>query len=661
MIKISYLQSLLSIKFFYRFILLFTIFFFYACNYEERKESVSEVLNLEGTDWTFIQDDEIEYSKPETSLAGWDKIQVPRNLRFIETERKSIIWLRKTFELDPTSTKKNLALTLGRVYERDEVYLNGQLIGVNGKRPDDKQQVEHAYNRMRIYPIPYKIMVPGENTLAIRITSNFRNYSGIISGPIGIASIQSAEGFLLYEAIIDMVYSSVFLFIGVFFLINYIKMREMKEYLTFSLFIIVFAVYEITKNELRFYLYDNFLVFKFLELVFFFQIPYLYILFFQSAFQVRPIKNQIFYLVFNSLIPILFLVFKNPATWSLVQSIWAMHLVLPLGYSAYLAYKKFRERNKEAIFFLFALSVFIFGVIKEILIERGILHGNSSLDDSLMFFVVCTTLILRFRFIALKLNIQKRFKQLCEFDNLREKLFFYMNHILMPPIENTLQLVRSSKADIQSYTSDTAKRIDTNLETIDSSLDDILELSRLEVKQDSPLKDTVNFVDFIKTIIPEGEISYTIKVDPAFQIHNTLDLVNSLMIRIIDFSGFKSFTSKDLIITSDLKNQMHFRFMFYQSDLRATHQLYKKMLSNSVQDILTIRWAIIREIMRLLEGKLEMSLINRKYLRVDFELKALPLEVITTEQIALPTPESFYKKLKSKMPEIKFKLPKFKK
>jgi hypothetical protein len=231
----------------------------------------------------------------------------------------------------------------------------------------------------------------------------------------------------------------------------------------------------------------------------------------------------------------------------------------------------------------------------------------------------------------------------------------------MPPIENTLQLVRSSKADIQSYTSDTAKRIDTNLETIDSSLDDILELSRLEVKQDSPLKDTVNFVDFIKTIIPEGEISYTIKVDPAFQIHNTLDLVNSLMIRIIDFSGFKSFTSKDLIITSDLKNQMHFRFMFYQSDLRATHQLYKKMLSNSVQDILTIRWAIIREIMRLLEGKLEMSLINRKYLRVDFELKALPLEVITTEQIALPTPESFYKKLKSKMPEIKFKLPKFKK
>ncbi len=133
------------------------------------------------------------------------------------------------------------------------------------------------------------------------------------------------------------------------------------------------------------------------------------------------------------------------------------------------------------------------------------------------------------------------------------------------------------------------------------------------------------------------------------------------MIRIIDFSGFKSFTSKDLIVTSDLKNQMHFRFMFYQSDLRATHQLYRKMLSNSIQDILTIRWAIIREIMRLLEGKLEMSLINRKYLRVDFELKALPLEVSTTEQIALPAAEPFYKKLKWKMPEIKIKFPKFKK
>ncbi|MCB1177926.1 MAG: 7TM-DISM domain-containing protein, partial [Leptospiraceae bacterium] len=600
------LNFLKSKKLHYLFILLFL--FFGNCNYEEKLDSSTELLNLAGEGWIFIQEDNIKYSKPETATEGWDKISIPSNLRYIETERKPVYWIRKTFEFDPSFAKKNLALTLGRIYERDEVYFNGKLIGINGKRPDDINQAEHAYNRMRIYPIPYKLLIPGQNTVAVRITSSFSNYSGIISEPVGIASLQSAKDFLLYSSVIDMVYSALFLFIGVFFLINYFKMREMNEYLTFSLFIIIFALYEFCKNELRFFIFDNFLVFKFLELAFLFQIPYLYILFFQSAYKIKPFKNQIYYLVFNSVLPLLFIAYRKPSFWAIVLSFWAVHLIIPLSYSAYYSYKKIKEKNKEAIFFSIALLFFIYGVLMEILIERGIIVSQSSLDDSLLFFVICNTIILRFRFISLKLNIQKRFEQLSEFDKLRENLFHYMNKILMPSIENSLQVVRSSKADVDNYNSDSIVTINSNLEVIDSSVDDILELSRLEVKEDSPLKDTVNFVDFIKTIIPEGEISYTIKVDPAFQIHNTLDLVNSLMIRIIDFSGFKSFTSKDLIVTSDLKNQLHFRFMFYQSDLKSTFSIYKKLMYGEVQDILTVRWSIIKEIMRLLEGKLEMAL-----------------------------------------------------
>jgi hypothetical protein len=444
----------------------------------------------------------------------------------------------------------------------------------------------------------------------------------------------------------------------------------------FSLFIITFAAFQFCKTELRFMISNNFIAFKFLENLFLYNIPFLYLLFLQHFFKIEKLKYQNIYFLFNALIPIILLVVRQPHVWSLILSIWSFHLILPLGYSIYITIKKIKESDKESItfsvpYFLFAFGIliFTFATLKEILIEKGYWHTNSSLDGSLLAFIICITLALRFRFIILKLNIQKRFQQLQEFDKLREKLFQYMNRILMPHVESSLQLTRSMKADFTSYSKENSEKIEKNFKMVDNSLDDILELSRLEVKEDSPLKDTVNFVDFIRTIIPEGEITYSIKVDPGFQIHNTLDMVNSLMIRIIDFNGFKGFTSKDLIITSDLKDHLHFRFMFYQKDWRKTHLVYKELNNSKMENLQQIQWGIIKELLRLLEGKLEMALINKKYLRVDFELKALPLEPkiiepIPEKPIEIETPplipKSKIEKVKDKFIFLKEKAKKFK-
>jgi hypothetical protein len=615
-----------------RVLLLIGILLFIGCSSSGKEDSLTEVLDLSGDGWTLILDDNPDYSKPDTVVSG-DPIELPNNLRFIDPNQSEVLWLRKEFNLDVNAHKKNLALVLGRIYERDEVYLNGKLIGINGKRPDDLIQNDHAYNRIRIYSIPADVLIAGTNTLSIRIQSQFRNYAGILSGATGIGYIQNSADFVFYTGLIDLVYVALFLFIGIFFFIHYLKIPEFKEYLTFSVFILIFSLFEFCKSELRFFISNNFLVFKFFEYLFLYNLPSLYLLFLQSFFKLEKLKYQNAYFFLNALIPFALLAFRQPHIWSLVISIWSFHLILPLGYSAYIAFKKVKDENKESFtfiipFILFASGIvyFIYGVLKEILIEKGYIHVKSSIDTSLLFFILCITLALRFKFIILKLNIQKRFAQLQEFDRLREKLFQYMNKILMPYIESSLQLTRSMKADFSSYSKENLHKIESNFKEIDNSLDDILELSRLEVKEDSPLKDTVNFVDFIRTIIPEGEITYAIKVDPAFQIHNTLDMVNSLMIRIIDFNGFKNFTTKDLIVTSDLKDHLHFRFMFYQKETRKTQIIYRELNNTSMNNIQQIRWGIIKELLRLLEGKLEMSLINKKYLRVDFELQALPLE-----------------------------------
>jgi hypothetical protein len=61
-----------------------------------------------------------------------------------------------------------------------------------------------------------------------------------------------------------------------FIFLNYLKMKNSKEYISFSLFAFAYCIYEFSRNEYRFNIYDNYLFFKFLEYNTLFFIPYLF-------------------------------------------------------------------------------------------------------------------------------------------------------------------------------------------------------------------------------------------------------------------------------------------------------------------------------------------------------------------------------------------------
>ncbi|MCX8000236.1 MAG: hypothetical protein N3A69_15000 [Leptospiraceae bacterium] len=215
----------LKIKIFFpKKISLFLVFifslFFLSCSREENQ--ITEVVDLSGDGWTLILEDSPEYSEISANTSGWEQISLPNNIRHIDTNFTPVFWLRKTFELDPSTTKQNLSLSLGRIYESDEVYLNGKLIGVNGKPAGAPDPNEYAYNRVRLYSIPQDALVTGQNVLAIRIRSQFRNYAGILSGSLGIGYLQNSLHAVYFNNLIDLVYIFVFVFIALFFLIQYI-------------------------------------------------------------------------------------------------------------------------------------------------------------------------------------------------------------------------------------------------------------------------------------------------------------------------------------------------------------------------------------------------------------------------------------------------------
>jgi hypothetical protein len=612
------------------------------------------MIDLSG-EWYINFEDNTEFSKEEYVHTSWEIVDVPSNIRNFESSSRGYFWLRKNFEIQNINQSNTQAFTLGVVYDKDEVYLNGNLIGVNGKTANDIEQNEVAYGRPRIYPIPSDLLKIGQNTLAIRIHSNFRTYAGIVTGNVGIAPYYLLSSHLFKRSLDDAIFDAIYLFIGIFFIIGFLKLNELREYLYFSIFIISFAILQFTRNEFRFGIGNYFLVFKFLETALLLNMPFLYILFFHEFFKVKKIKYQEYYFLLNLGFTVLLLIIPNYTFWADFLSYWIINIFLILCYSLYISIIKAMEKNRDAILYTIALGYFMVSVFLEILSQRGFIQVDSPIEFAVLFYIIIVTIALRLRFILLKVVIQKRFKQLKEIDILREKIFLYMDRILSGVIDESIMITRALKNNINPMTTaETVSKVQFNYAEVQLALDDILELSRLEVMSEPISKETVEFVDFIRMILSQARITYTIRVDEKFQIHNSLDLVNSLIIRLIDFSGFKDINNIDLIVTSDLKNHLHFRFMLYSSDFRKTQKLYKQLSEYYIgSNIHSVRWAIIKEILRLLEGNLEMKLINKKYLRIDFELQALPIqeEEIKTKKFDF----------KFKLPELKLKLPNFKK
>ncbi|MCW7474779.1 hypothetical protein CH354_16280 [Leptospira levettii] len=604
--------------------LILICFCFISFNCSRTTDESTVVLKLDGEDWGIYFNDSADLLNPEFNPNNLDITTVPNNFRNLNKTYRGSIWIRKSFEITTEQHQKSLALQLGKVYQSDEVFVNGVLIGKNnsafGKNPE-----EYSFGRPRIYPIPHDLLLEGENVLIIKIDSSLSTSAGIITGPIRIVTYEEAINGNLYDSLVELIFVGFYLFIALFFFINFFNLRENKEYLSFSVLALIFSGYELCKNEVRFLIFNHFAILKFLEYSFLLILPYGFIKFIQDFFELKPFKYQRIYLFFQFFFILVFLIVQNPVFWYNFIGYWDIHLLAVIGYAIYVTILKFREQKRGSTIHLLALVYLLYSILKEILIERGYLNSPSSLETSFLVYLILMTLALRFQFLMMKRKLQNRYDRLKEADSLREKIFFYMDAMISGPL-------KLMKDKLSEYRESAQKTKDKNLvkevievqSSIDNVMDDIIELSRLEVLKEVPFKEQVNFVSFINDVIPEDDITYSIKVNPETEILNSLDLINSVVVRLVDFPPFKEFNHNDLIITQDLKGNVHFRFLLFHSNSKVAQKLFNELSENYNQlTPIKVKWAIILEIVRLLGAKIDFKIIKKKYLKIDLGISAI--------------------------------------
>lgn len=145
-------------------------------------EELKLVASLRGP-WRFATGDDPERALVEFDDSQWEQMPVPANWeRHGHQDYDGFAWYRRSFELPEDQLKHTLFLSLGRIDDADEVFVNGERIGGTGQLPPT---YESAWNRERDYIIPNRLVHAGSNLVAVRVY-DAQQGGGIVEGSAGI-------------------------------------------------------------------------------------------------------------------------------------------------------------------------------------------------------------------------------------------------------------------------------------------------------------------------------------------------------------------------------------------------------------------------------------------------------------------------------------------
>jgi sialate O-acetylesterase len=137
------------------------------------------IVRLNG-DWKFSVGDSPEWAAPEFTDRDWATIHAPAEWQSEGYEGyNGYAWYRKTFVFPAGHEKDTVFLSLGRIDDAGQVYLNGKLIGASGEFPP---HYASAYDKATVFEMPSgSLLVGRDNVLAVRVYDG-GGVGGIVEG-----------------------------------------------------------------------------------------------------------------------------------------------------------------------------------------------------------------------------------------------------------------------------------------------------------------------------------------------------------------------------------------------------------------------------------------------------------------------------------------------
>lgn len=427
--------------------------------------------------WYFLDEDleesDIQSLTEENFLNyNWKRLKIPGNLppEIDPSSKQRTIVLAKWIEFheDP---KIQYSFRLGIINDRDETYLNGNLIGKTGEWNSELPQ---NYDKVRIYPIPNHFIQSGKkNLLLIKIQLYFEHSGGIEQDETLLGPSKEIQTRFYKDEFIKLIFLTVYVTVGSYFLFLFLRRRKDRENLFFSLFAFSFVLYNFLRNQLKYELGISFLTMKKSEyLVILLLVPFMYhflrTLFKEKYGLLGKILDGIQGLVF------VFFLFSNQIQTSnyllsnLIQPTWLIYVVLIFS----ILFRNWKKKEKKAIYITLGLIFVLIAAIIDTATNRNFWVFPRIMGYAFLFFNVSLAIILANSFVKLNeqvedlnRNLEKKVKDrtlalnesLNQLQNLKEKQDgdYFLTSLLIQPlarIENKIP-----ELTIESYVNQNKK------------------------------------------------------------------------------------------------------------------------------------------------------------------------------------------------------------
>lgn len=389
----------------------------------------SPVLSKESKEEKFVLSNENGKWEINVLEENWIPIKVPSNAH--EYISSSSFWLRYTFEY-PFENTHQLSLFLGTISDRDKTYLNGIYIGGMG---EFGSRLPQAYDRERIYNIPFGVLQKGENVLLIKVESYFPYESGLLTDTPIIAKTEFLQAEFYSRNYQKLIFLFVYLIAGFYFVFLFIRRKKDYSNLLFALSSFGVVVYQFLRNQLKFELGVSFLELKRWEYISLcLSIPF-YCNFVYHFFEPDPktpnsMKKVFIYNKIDLLNKIISYYFKAPLlnTLNIISLILVCFYLIsnevllfdkvnknfmqPIffiycSYVLYFLFQKTREKNKDALYMFTATVVLVISVFTDILSDRGYFNFPRTVGYAFLTYEISIALILANKTVRLHNEVEE--------------------------------------------------------------------------------------------------------------------------------------------------------------------------------------------------------------------------------------------------------------
>lgn len=366
----------------------------------------------------FRQEQNILASLIDFDPSQWKPVQVPGTMNDVEgfNSQSLEMWYFKRFYLEELPSH-SMTLRLGRIDDRDRVYLNGVMIGHTGEWDAHRP---HAYDRIRVYEIPPNVLKEGENQILVHVRGYFPGESGMVQGQTEIGPTASVLKELRDDIYREVVLLSVYFTAGSYFLFLFVRRRQNRENLLFALFIYGMVFRQLIRTELRFEMGLEFFTIKRIEFCLTYVLFPAFFYFVRSYFSLRKnlfirivdISSLVFSLVIAGLI-LHVLVDANVQSWwfaqkNIGQPMWALFILGSLIVQIVAA----MQGNRDGLLMLGGTFFVVLGVVLDVLVSRGVLPIPHLFAFFFSAFILSLALILANRFVRLYRTVEDLNKNL---------------------------------------------------------------------------------------------------------------------------------------------------------------------------------------------------------------------------------------------------------